>query len=287
MSSKIGLKIKLAVLAVLTIMAGFVWQQVWSQQASQQYLKVDFFDVGQGDSIFIETPDKKQILIDGGPGEAVLEKLGKEMGFFDRSLDLVILTHPDSDHLNGLIEVLRHYQVAQILESPAQTKGAGFKEWQNLIAEKHIPVTIGQAGQQVKISPQINFDVVYPFSGSGSGTNVLSVVGRLCYQQICFFMAGDIEESQEKTLGQTNFNLNSQVLKVAHHGSKTSSSDILLERVQPQIAVISVGKDNSFGHPAPEIVERLKKYTDRIFRTDEKGDVVLKTDGIRLLFDNQ
>ena len=91
MLSKIDLKIKLAVLVVLAVMAGFVWQQVWSQQANQQYLKVDFFDVGQGDSIFIETPDKKQILIDGGPGEAVLEKLGNEMGFFDRSLDLVIL----------------------------------------------------------------------------------------------------------------------------------------------------------------------------------------------------
>jgi len=286
MSIAVSLKTKLAVLVVLAVMAGFVWQQVWSRQANQ-YLTVDFFDVGQGDSIFIETPDKKQILIDGGPAEAVLEKLGKEMGFFDRSLDLVILTHPDSDHLNGLIEVLRHYQVAQILESPAQTEGAGFKEWQKIISEKHIPVTIGQAGQRVKISPQINFDVVYPFSGAGPGTNVLSIVGRLCFQQTCFFMAGDIEKSQENTLSQTNFNLASQVLKVAHHGSKTSSSDGLLDRIQPQIAVISVGKNNSFGHPAAETLERLKKYADKIFRTDEKGDVVLMTDGARLLVDNQ
>jgi len=286
MLSKIDLKIKLAVLVVLAVMAGFVWQQVWSQQANQQYLKVDFFDVGQGDSIFIETPDKKQILIDGGPGEAVLEKLGNEMGFFDRSLDLVILTHPDSDHLNGLIEVLRHYQVAQILASPAQTDGAGFKEWQKIISEKNIPVTIGQAGQQIEISPRINFDVVYPFSGTGSGTNTSSIVGRLCYQQICFLMTGDIEESQEKTLGQTNFNLNSQVLKVAHHGSKTSSTDGLLSRVQPQLAIISVGKNNSFGHPAPEIVERLKKYTNKILGTDETGNIEIKTDGTQLFFEN-
>jgi len=244
--------------------------------------------VGQGDSIFIQTPDKKQILIDGGPTDAVLAKLGQAMGFFDRTIDLVILTHPDSDHLNGLIEVLQKYQVAQILASPIKAASAGFSQWQQIVSEKKLTLINAQAGQEVKISPGITFAVVHPFGAgqSSKDTNQFSLVGRLCYCQVCFLLPGDLPEAQEKVLESTDFNLASQVLKVAHHGSKTATGEAWLESIKPQLAIISVGQDNKFGHPSPETLERLQQDVIKILRTDKDGDIKIKTDGYKLILGN-
>lgn len=287
LSREIPFKIKLTILAALAVATVLIWQQVFAKQESQLLL-VEFFDVGQGDSIFIEAPNGNQVLIDGGPSDRVLEKLSKVMGYFDKSLDLVILTHPDSDHLNGLIEVLKHHQVGQILASAAQVKTAQFDEWQKIISKKQILLKYARAGQRIKISPQIYLDIVYPFTNKlqeVKKANNWSVVSRLCYSEICFLLPGDIEAPQENILAKTRFNLKSQVLKLAHHGSKTSSTDLFLAKIKPDLVVISVGKNNRFGQPHLEVLERLKTYTSQIRRTDDSSDIKLKTDGKRLMID--
>lgn len=223
----------------------------------QGSLKVVFFDVGQGDSIFIETPSKKQILIDGGPDQTVLEKLNQEMSFWDRHIDLVILTHSDWDHITGLREVINRFEIGRIVT------GAEVEGWDTLLVRR---------GQRI-ILDDVVLDVLWPDTPQDGNNG--SVVVRLSYHEAEFLLTGDIEAKIEKQLDVSQ----SDVLKVAHHGSKTSSCSEFLEKVQPKISVISVG-ENNYGHPYQEVLERLKNTL--IYRTDEQGDIKMKTDGFTL-----
>lgn len=267
------------------IVAILVWLAVFSQTKSN-LLEVDFFDVGQGDAAFIETPTGYQILIDGGPDGKVLEKLGEEMPFYDRSIDLIILTHPEADHLTGLIEVLKNYQVGQILENGFKRETAGYQEWQRLIKEKKIPLKIAQAGQKINLGQNTELKILWPVSSfvnsSLESSNDISVVAQLIYGQSEFLFTGDIERPVELNLvnNPPADGLESDVLKTAHHGSKTSTLQPFLEKVNPEIAVISVGRQNSYGHPHQEVLERLRSR--QVFRTDLDGDVEIKTNGLSL-----
>ncbi len=256
-------------------------------QLNQPYLEVIFFDVGQGDSIFIETPQNQQILIDGGPGSAVLEKLGKEMPFWDRTIDLVILTHPDFDHISGLIEVLRRYQVENILWTGILCETAECQEWQKLIATEGANIYLAKAGQNIKLARNdlANFEVLYPFENlegkKVSNTNNTSIVARLVYGENSFLFTGDAYQSVERELIKRGDEIDSDILKVGHHGSKNSNSSEFIEAVSPQIAVISVGKDNKYGHPNQETLAILEKYGIstlnaphlNVLRTDINGDI--------------
>ena len=275
-------KIKYQILGLLLVAAVLIWLAVFTK-AEGNLLEVNFFDVGQGDAAFIETPEGRQILIDGGPDASVLEKLGEEMPFYDRSIDLVILTHPEADHITGLIEVLKNYQVGQILESGFKRETAGYKEWQRLIKEKNIPTKIARAGQIISLGQGIKIKILWPnetaVSLSPESSNNISVVSQLIYGQREFLFTGDIEKQTELKLtnNQSASGIESDVLKIAHHGSKSSTNQLFLEKVNPNIAVISVGNKNPYGHPHQEVLERLK--TKRIFRTDLDGDVEILTDG--------
>ena len=244
-------------------------------------LEVNFFDVGQGDAIFIETPRLHQILIDGGPSTKVLEKLGKNMPFWDRTIDLVILTHPDPDHLNGLVEVLRNYEIGMVAFNGAKGTNPAFAEFENEISRKQIPTAILFKGKRILVENKIYLEILAPlesFEGEEvKDFNSSSIVAKLIYGQNGFLFTGDTTRSIEKELAESNINLASDVLKVAHHGSRTSSSEIFLEKVFPQIAVISVGKDNSYGHPHQEVLDVLKKYA-KILRTDLEGDIKILCD---------
>ncbi|MFH1575730.1 MAG: ComEC/Rec2 family competence protein [Candidatus Nealsonbacteria bacterium] len=258
------------ILGTLFVFNILAWISVYS--LSQPYLEVTFFDVGQGDAIFIETPQNHQILIDGGPGSAVLEKLGKEMPFWDRTIDLVILTHPDSDHVSGLIEVLRRYEVENILWTGILCETAECQEWQKLIKEEGANIFIAQAGQQI-LTRTVLVSILYPFENlegkKVSNTNNTSIVARLVYGESSFLFTGDIYQSVEKKLT----NVDSDVLKVGHHGSKNSSAQNFIEAVSPEIAVISSGKDNRYGHPHEEALAILEKYDIRTLRADLNGDI--------------
>jgi len=248
-----------------------------------QLLEVSFFDVGQGDAIFIETSQGHQILIDGGPGSAVLEKLGAEMPFWDRTIDLIILTHPEHDHIAGLIEVLKAYEVENILWTGVIRNTAEYKEWKECIKNEGAEIKIAEAGQKIKAG-KVYLDILYPFENLEGqklkNINNTSIIARLVFGQNSFLFTGDIFKSVERKLVDEGVDLSSNVLKVGHHGSKTSNSEEFIQEVLPEIAVIQVGGDNSYGHPHQETLETLGKYDIRVLRTDLNGDIKIISNSI-------
>jgi len=276
------------------------WMAVYDL-SRPQFLEVIFFDVGQGDAIFIETPKRHQILIDGGPGSVILEKLGKSMPFYDRTIDLIILTHPEFDHLSGLNEVLKKYKVENILWTGIVRDTAEYKEWERLIEEEREEgsrIKIAKVGQKINLLIyEINsyIEILFPF-GNLEGkefkdSNNTSVVSKLVFgtppthrppasrAPISFLFTGDIYKESERDLIEKGVNIDSDILKLGHHGSKTSSSEEFLKEVSPEIAIISVGKENRYGHPHQEVLELLEKYGIKILRTDLDGDIKIISDG--------
>jgi competence protein ComEC len=267
----------------------FVWKEILTRHNA---LEVIFFDVGQGDSIFIESPQGHQILIDGGPsGKRVLEKLAKEIPFWDRSLDMVVLTHPDYDHLSGLNYVLKRYKVENILWSGIKRETKTYQYWlENLEKEKKegAKIIIAKRGQSIKAG-KLSFYILYPFESLEGklfekASNDTSVVSKVVFGGAKFLFPGDITSKTEKKLiakeaviKNPNLFLRSDVLKIPHHGSKTSTSKKFLEIVAPKLAVISVGKNNPYGHPRREVLNLLKDFDIKVLRTDLKGDIKIKT----------
>ncbi|XOB41071.1 MAG: ComEC/Rec2 family competence protein [Candidatus Nealsonbacteria bacterium] len=274
------------ILGILIIANIYGWAVVYELIKSQP-LEVVFFDIGQGDSIFIETPKGYQILIDGGPNSVILEKLGKEMNFWDRTIDLIILTHPEHDHISGLIEVLKRYKVENILRTGILRDTEEYKEWMRLIENEDSNVKIAEAGQRI-ITPNLFFEILYPFvSLEGQNiknTNNSSIIARLVFNNNSFLFLGDAYKSIERKLIKENIYLASDILKVGHHGSKTSTSKELLEAVSPQTAVISAGKDNKYGHPHQEVLDILNDYGIKVLRTDEIGDIKIISDGQNIIY---
>ena len=278
---RMGKNFSLIILSLLLAFNILAWIVVFDLSKIQP-LEVVFFNVGQGDSIFIETPKKQQILIDGGPGSVILEKLGKEMPFYDNTLDLIILTHPEKDHLTGLISVLKRYKVENILWTGIIRDTLEFKEWERKILEEKANIKIAHPLQKIIASKTV-LEILYPFENLAGrefeDSNETSIVSRLVFGENSFLFTGDIRKSEEKALLEQRANLGSDVLKVSHHGSKTSNSKEFVEKVSPQIAVISVGKDNSYGHPTQEVLDILKSYGIKVLRTDQQGDIKIISDG--------
>jgi competence protein ComEC len=283
-----GKNFSLVILSLLLALNILAWIVVFDLSKIQP-LEVVFFDVGQGDSIFIETPKKQQILIDGGPGSAILEKLGTEMPFYDNTLDLIILTHPEKDHLAGLLEVLKRYKVENILWTGIIRDTAEWKLWERKILEKKASIKIAQAGQKIFAAKAV-LEILYPFENLAGqefeDSNETSIVSRLVFGENSFLFTGDIRKSEEKALLEQRANLDSDVLKVAHHGSKTSNSKEFIEKVSPEIAVISLGKENSYGHPHQEVLDILEDYGIKVLRTDQHGNIKIISDGKKLTIPN-
>jgi competence protein ComEC len=277
-------KIIFYIFLFLFLAAVLIWSFIFSQRPASVLnslengkTKVVFFDVGQGSSVFIVAPNGNQALIDGGPGSQVLGKLGGQMPFFDREIDVVILTHPDADHLNGLIEVLKNYQVNEVIDTCIEDSGNGYAEWKKLIEEKRIRHLCAKAGQKIKLADNAELDVLFPFvSLEGmkfSNTNDSSIVMEFVSDDSEILLTGDAEAKTEHQLLNSGVGLESQILQVGHHGSKSSSSQEFLEAVSPETAVIQVGANNRYSHPTAEVLERLKRIGAGIFRTDQNGDV--------------
>lgn len=272
---------KKLVIFVLAVCVFFIWYAVFAE--SRAGLTVYFFDVGQGDSIFVQAENGTQILIDGGPDDAVLAQLGRVMPFYDRTIDMVVLTHPDADHLNGLVEVLGRYRVKTVLETGVKHETTQYAEWKRRLAEQGISIVHAVRGQVFRIDDELVFSVLAPFSSQNEKEakkiNNTGVVARLDYYGTSVLFTADIERDIEEMLAAVfPDNIDADVLKVAHHGSKTSSAEGFVRAVTPEAAVISVGRSNKYGHPAPEVLSRFESMNARIFRTDIDGAVVLRAD---------
>ena len=278
------------VLVPLLAAAALVWVAVlWTPDGR---LRVVFLDVGQGDSIFISAPGGQQILIDGGPDPlGAVNALGERMPFWDRSLDLVVLTHPHQDHVNGLREVLRRYRVDRILERRVEYDSPAYAAWRHLVEEEGASIVQAQQGQIIAFEGGLSLRVLWPterlLEHTSSDANNGSVVLHLSHGEVSFLLTGDIHGEAERVLLQQDVNLDSTVLKVAHQGSKTSSTPTFIEEVSPAAAVILVGRDNRFGHPHVEAVDTLLEYVpqDRLFITRDHGDIRFTSDGTRLWAD--
>ncbi len=285
----------------LLVLNIFCWKEVFALNGDK-LLRVDFLDVGQGDSVFIQTPEGHQILIDGGPSSAVLGKLAERMPFWDRSLDFVILSHPEKDHMQGVLDVLQRYRVDYFLWTGVVKDDAENKRLAALLDKAQNPpknfflaslsrnsatkVLTASSGQEIKAG-NVLIDTLYPLENMAgkelkNTSNDTCIVAKLIYGSESFLFVGDISSTAEKELAGFGESLLSDVLKVAHHGSKYSSSDIFLQAVSPEIAVIEVGK-NSYGHPTPETLQRLENFGIKVFRTDKDGDVKFLSDGKNII----
>ncbi len=250
-------------------------------------LHVSFLDVGEGDATLIQK-GSRQVLVDGGPSpQAIALELGRKMPFWDRTIDLLVLTHPHHDHLAGLVEVLHRFQVSQVLYPDSEYDSPVYTEWLKLIDEKGIERTTATAGQVIDLGEGASITVLSPQTpllDTESDIDNNSVVLRLSSGDVSFLLAADIMREGEWELIQRRPGLTSTVLKVAHHGSETSTTPEFLAVVRPQAAVISAGADNRLGHPSREVVSRLEERlgAGNIYCTASHGTIDFTTDGKRL-----
>jgi len=277
----------------LLLVVGLVWGA--AVQLPDGRLHLIFCDVGQGDAI-LAVKGSTQVLIDGGPNEKVLSCLSSHLPFWDRQIELVVATHPEVDHLTGLVSVIQRYRILQIVSNSLLAESGVFQKFRAEVVSRQIPVHSPKAREEIKIGG-IKLKILYPTEKLGEeivwktlkepkvlglstytgNFNKTAIVTLLEFGDFQALLTGDVGvEEEEKflpTLGEV------EVLKVAHHGSKYSTSESLLATTRPKLAVISVGANNRYGHPAPEILERLQAVGAKIRRTDLEGEIELVSDG--------
>ncbi|MEA3398308.1 MAG: ComEC/Rec2 family competence protein [Patescibacteria group bacterium] len=278
----------LGIAAVLVAVPAF-----WFAYSASNDLEVDFLDVGQGDSILIKMPYGQNILIDGGPDNAAVKQLSENLPWWDRTIDLMILTHPHDDHVNGLNDVIKRYNIKKILYTGVSHTSPSYLAWLDLIRDYHIPLIIIDRPQVINFGEDCWLEILYPLNSllgkEADNLNNSSIVARLIYDEVKFLFTGDIEIETEQDLlaayskeAYSSSSLQAQVLKVGHHGSNTSSSQEFLEAINPEIAVIQVGADNKFGHPSRRTIKRLERLGAGIFRNDIDGTVIITSNGREL-----
>ena len=254
----------------------------WSVTQPDGHLHIVFIDVGQGDATFIQTPSGRQILVDGGYYPSVLnDALGRRLPFWDRDIDLMVATHPDADHISGLPGVFERYRVDRLITN-GQGQGESPIYDAVLLAadEAGTPIQRALVGETIIIDDGVRLEILHPGAELlPNERNENSVAMRLVYDQFSFVFTGDAEEQAEEAMLARGLPLDGLVYKAGHHGSNGSSSGSFLAAVRPQIITISVGADNNFGHPAPEMLERAADVGAAVLRTDELGTIEMITDG--------
>lgn len=280
--SKYG--VQCGVLGIFLIANIFIW--VAAMRADRHgELTVAFLDIGQGDAIYIEAPNGNQMLVDGGPsGSAVLRALGQVMPFYDRSLDLVLATHPDQDHVGGLPAVLDRMQVNGVVTTENISGTGAYAAFEEAIKNEHTRRILARAGERITLDQGVVLEILFPDRNArGWETNMGSIVARLSYGNESFLLTGDSPQAIEKYLvGKNGGALHSTVLKLGHHGSRTSSWREFLSAVNPEYTVISAGLNNKYGHPHKEVLDLLAELKIPELSTINRGTIVFKTDGIEL-----
>lgn len=269
------------VLVGFSLLSVFILVCIVVQEATPKKLSISFLDVGQGDAILIETPSGHDMLIDGGPTDAVLARLGEEMNYFDRTLEVMVATHGDADHVTGLIPVLETYNVEKIIHSPIDAETGIFDDLALHIKDEGAEVHVGGKGDTIDFGDGVVAHVLYPNKNLSpkTDTNDASVSIVVTYGNHSFLLTGDLTTKYEGSLIGGALPRNVTVYKAGHHGSNTSSGVQLLSYIKPEYSVISVGADNRYGHPRPETMERLRTYSKEILETSVRGTITFLSDG--------
>jgi len=281
------------ILIFLLLLAGLVWG-VASQLPDDRFHLV-FCDVGQGDAILV-VKGSNQILIDGGPNEKVLACLSNHLPFWDRQIELVVATHPEADHLTGLVSIIQRYRILQIISNSLLSESGIFQKFRTEVVSRQISVHSPETGEEIKIG-EIKLKILYPTEKLGEeivwktleepkvlglsaypgNFNKTAIVALLEFGEFQALLTGDVGVEEEEEFLPALSEI--EVLKVAHHGSKYSTSEKFLTMTRPKLAVISVGANNRYGHPAPEVLERLRAVGAQIRRTDLEGEIEIVSDG--------
>ncbi len=245
-------------------------------------------DVGQGDAILLRTPRGNTALIDGGPGATpLLNGVGKELPFWQRNLNLVVLTHPHDDHLTGLVDLLGRYRVDEVVQTAFTPTTRTQEEWLRTLKDRAVTVYYARSGEEIGFQgePDVSLRVLSPATPGaaaelkGGGLNNTSIVMKLSYGSENILLEGDAQvDAEDEMVRREAPELAAQVLKVGHHGSSTSSSAPFLKQVQPQVAIISVGAGNSYGHPTSQTLQALQKAGAKVLRTDQNGTIEVIAD---------
>ncbi len=275
--------IRYIALSLLMLACVGIWSFALAESPTEGkgYLTFAVLDVGQGDALYIEGPTGLQVLVDGGAGSKVIGALPEVMSFADRSLDAVIGTHPDADHIGGFVEVFPRYEVATYIEPGIFKDTATAKKVLALVREEGAKHVIARSGMTIDLDGGAMLEVLYPdhdVTNIGSSkANEGSIVMRLSYGNTCALLMADVSSVIENRLED---DIDCEVLKVGHHGSRFSTSNSFVQKVSPEVAIISVGKNN-YGHPTEQVLSVLDTYGVEIFRTDQHGTVRCISDKIQ------
>lgn len=275
------------ILIILLFCVGFLLLYFSYLNQERTYLKVVFLDVGQGDAIYIEAPNGKQMLIDGGNGDNILPNLIKIMPPFDRSIDIVVVTNPDLDHIGGVVKILNDYDIGLVVEPGTSPKTIIYENLEKEIIDNNLNKKIVKRGDRIILDEKENIylDILFPDRDVSTWeSNDGSIVGKLIYKDASFMLMGDATKYTENLImwNENAEALEADVLKLGHHGSHTSSSILWLEKVKPKIAIISAGENNRYGHPHHDILENLKSLAIPYLMTYKEGNIIFKTDGTNL-----
>ncbi|MEK7133652.1 MAG: MBL fold metallo-hydrolase [Patescibacteria group bacterium] len=269
--------IVILILFAVTLCIGYVL----AKGERRGLLTISFLDVGQGDSIFIDTPSGRQVLIDGGPNSGVLRKLARVSPWYDRSIDVIIPTHPDADHIGGLIDVLDRYKVSTIVRSSVEGDTKTSQVLIDAIRQEGAQQITAKRGQIIDLGKGVYLEILFPDRNVAHiETNTGCIVARLVFGDTAFMLSCDAPQNIENYLVSLGgAALRSNVLKAGHHGSKTSSALAFIGSVDPQFAVYSRGCKNKYGHPAPETTARFEQFNIPILDTCNEGTITFVSDG--------
>ena len=294
----IGVKnyIKVMLIFILIIFS-LSFTYVLSNLDKQKQLEIVFLDIGQGDSALIKLPSGQKGLIDTGANYISSQKVENNLPYFSQDLDFILLTHPDLDHVGGTQDILDNFRTKKLIISTENT----YEAYDNInkVGKNKNVTQVYKINNLNKIllSKGLSLEILGPYKHETGSDNHKSIINSLKYGNFEFIFTGDADQEAERNIvSQGYFDENKEkdlkinktikILKVGHHGSDTSSSEIFLRKLKPEYCIISVGKDNKYKHPAAEVMGRLEKYCKNIYRTDQDGSVSLKTDGKNISIDN-
>ncbi len=244
-------------------------------------------DIGQGDALFIESPTGTQIMFDGGSTRKIIGPLLRVMPFYDKKIDALVITNPDADHIGGFLDILKNYKVGRVFGPGTYNNSQISKDLEAEIKRQNIPYFLVKKGMRLDLGGGAVIDILFPDRDVSSwNTNDGSVVAKLSYDKISVMLAGDSTHKTEKIIlsQYSSSQLKSDILKVGHHGSRTSTSPEFVQAISPKYAVISNGKNNKYNHPHIETIDTLSQFGAKIFRTDQLSTIIMKSDGVNIKF---